>query len=161
MARRFLSQNNSGLDLIVSFNANERHGIVEQEQSQSETQKKKKRSCKRTGVLICQVVVMAVIVLAYILLGALVIMMIESPPEMMRMEEARKANETIRKNIIELLAPLTDNRSSDLADQLLANITAAVALGAFERNILQSWDYAQSVFFTGTTITTIGRSACM
>lgn len=161
---RFLSQGNSGIDLIVSYNANEDDGYAERERSRSEAKQKRKRSCKRTGVLVCRVVVMAVIVASYILLGGLVIMKIESPPELERIRQAKEANKTIREGIINLLAPLTDldyNRSSELAEQLIANISAAAALGAFQTNILESWDYAQSVFFVGTTITTIGRCTCL
>ena len=156
MARRFISHYNSGFDLIASFRANEDNGHTERERSQSESSEKRKRSCKRTGVLVCRVLVMAVVVAAYILLGAFVIMAIESPPEKRRIQEARDANKTIRETIMKLLAPLGVN-SSDLAEQLMANITAAAALGAFSPNILESWDYTQSVFFAGSTITTIGR----
>ena len=156
MARRFISQNNSGFDLIASFRANEDNGHAERERSQSETSEKRKRSCKRTGVLVCRVLVMAVVVAAYIMMGALIISTIESPPEKRRIQEAREANEAIRETIVNLLAPLSDN-SSDLAEQLMANITAAAALGAFSPNTLESWDYSQSVFFAGSTITTIGR----
>lgn len=156
MARRFISQNNSGFDLIASFRANEDNGHAERERSQSETSEKRKRSCKRTGVLVCRVLVMAVVVAAYILLGALVIKAIESPPERRRIQEARAANKNIRETITKLLASLGVN-SSDLADQLMANITAAAALDAFRPNNLESWDYSQSVFFAGSTITTIGR----
>ena len=159
-----LSRDNSGIDLIVSYNANEDDGYAERERSRSEAKQKRKRSCKRTGVLVCRVVVMAVIVASYILLGGLVIMRIESPPEMDRIRQAKEANRTVRESIITLLAPLADfdyNRSSELAEQLIANISAASALGAFQPNILESWDYAQSVFFVGTTITTIGRCTCL
>lgn len=156
----FLSPNNTGIDLIVSFAANEDDAYAERERSRSQAIEKRKRSCKRTCILLFRVSVMAVIVAVYILLGAFVINAIESPPEMERIREAKEANRTIRDNIIRILAPLTNadhNRSSELADELIKNITAAAALGAFQTNILQNWDFGQSVFFVGTTITTIGR----
>ena len=155
-----LSPNNTGIDLILSLAANEDDALAERERSRSEAIQKRKRSCKRTCILLFRVLFMTIIVAVYILIGAFVIRAIESPPEIQRIKEAEEANATIRKQIIEILAPLTDsdhNRSSELAEELIKNITAAAALGAFETNVLENWDFAQSVFFVGTTITTIGR----
>ena len=121
---------------------------------------KKKRSRKRTLVLFSRVSLASGIVIAYILLGALVVHLLESPTEMERLKNASSISTRLRQEMIDILFNATNNSntSTELADRFIMNITNAVSKGAFTRQSTD-WEYEQSVFFAMTVVTTIGTQS--
>ena len=118
---------------------------------------KKRRSRKRTLVLFSRVLLASGIVIVYILLGALVVHLLESPAEIQRLENAASISTTLRQEMIDILFNATNNSntSTELTDMFITNITNAVSKGAFARRSTD-WEYEQSIFFAMTVVTTIG-----
>lgn len=122
---------------------------------------KKRRSFRRSLVLLLQVALLAAFVAVYVLVGAAVMNAIEGREEERRREIARTSEETILEGIVERLEFYIGDRntSKDIADEIVANISIAVAqLQAFGTFFdTPRWDYEHSVFFVTTAITTIGE----
>lgn len=131
------------------------------EKRKSKLTEKKRRTYRRTGVLLFRVCCMSVIVALYALSGALVLHYTERPAEAERVEGAAQLNATVRAWLLEVLEnhTLDSNASSRLAlvEEIVANVSVATVLGAFEVRSSSNWDFGQSLFFAVTVITTVGK----
>ena len=110
------------------------------------------------------------VLVAYLLLGGLFFFAVERPNEMAKVEqvqlerlEARQALDEFRKTLDRYFANLT-NRSetregirnrTDILIELAKRVAVTSRTIRAERD--PTWDYASSVFFASTVVTTIGE----
>lgn len=123
---------------------------------------KKRRTFRRTGVLLFRVCCLSFLVVLYVIFGALVLHFVERPAEEARAVEAERINDTVRAWLLEVLENhtlLESNATSRSAfvEQIVANVSVATVLGAFEVRSSSNWDFGQSLFFAVTVVTTIGE----
>ena len=126
---------------------------------------KKRRTFRRTSVLLFRVCCLSFLVVLYVIFGALVLHFVERPAEETRVVEAQRINATVRAWLLEVLENhtlLESNATSRSAfvEQIVANVSVATVLGAFEVRSSSNWDFGQSLFFAVTVVTTIGEWVC-
>lgn len=120
---------------------------------------KKRRTFRRTGVLLFRVCCLSFLIVLYVIFGALFLHFVERPAEETRVVEAERINATVRAWLLEVLESNATSRSA-FVEQIVANVSVATVLGAFEVRSSSNWDFGQSLFFAVTVITTIGEWVC-